>query len=218
LELPAVFNIQLTFNGRSKFLSVACKAFAPRRPRSPLVRNNLQVPVVMPNQKQQTAELETAGGTPTRTPTAPGASAKAAKAPRAPRAPTAPTAPTAPRAPSASKPAAKATKAQKPEGAAPKTAKKASDSGAPKTAKTAKTPGKRTVKPASETSSADAEPHGFHENPVVTYEMIAVRAYFLAENRQSNGHPGDHDANWLEAERQLQEESTSIPSSLRKAR
>jgi hypothetical protein len=58
----------------------------------------------------------------------------------------------------------------------------------------------------------DAEPQGFHENPAVnqaltqavTYEMIAVRAYFLAENRQSNGHPGDHDADWLEAERQLQ--------------
>ena len=200
MELPAVFDIQLTFNGRSSFLGLTCTAFAPRCPRSPLVRNNLQVPVVMPNQKQQTAELETAGGTPTRTPTAPGASTKAAKAPRTSK--PAAKAPIAPKAP----------KAPKPEGAAPKAAKKAVDSDAPKT------PRKRTVKPAPETSSADAEPHGFHENTVVTYEMIAVRAYFLAENRQSNGHPGDHDADWLEAERQLKAESTSIASSLRKAR
>lgn len=158
----------------------------------------------MPNQKQQTAELETAGGSST----VPGASAKAAKAAKAAK------------VSRDSDPAAKAPKAPNPEGAAPKATKKAVDSG------TAKIPRKRAVKPASKASPVDAEPQGFHENPAVnqaltqavTYEMIAVRAYFLAENRQSNGHPGDHDADWLEAERQLKAESTSIASSLRKAR
>ena len=56
------------------------------------------------------------------------------------------------------------------------------------------------------------------ETPDVTYEMIAVRAYFLAENRHSNGQPGDHAADWHEAERQLQAEATAIAASLRKAR
>jgi hypothetical protein len=49
---------------------------------------------------------------------------------------------------------------------------------------------------------------------LVTNEMIAVRAYFLAENRLVNGHPGDHDADWHEAERQLRAEAASISASL----
>lgn len=56
--------------------------------------------------------------------------------------------------------------------------------------------------------------HHLHHVAVVTSEMIAVRAYFLAENRLANGHPGNHDADWHEAERQLRAEAASISASL----
>ncbi len=36
---------------------------------------------------------------------------------------------------------------------------------------------------------------------------IALRAYFIAEKRQSLGHPGDEMGDWVEAERQLRAES-----------
>ena len=49
----------------------------------------------------------------------------------------------------------------------------------------------------------------------VTYEMIAVRAYFLAENRQANGGHGDPAGDWHEAERQLRAEAAAIATSLK---
>lgn len=49
----------------------------------------------------------------------------------------------------------------------------------------------------------------------VTHEMIAVRAYFLSENRNANGIPGDHGGDWHEAERQLRSEAAAIAASLR---
>jgi hypothetical protein len=48
----------------------------------------------------------------------------------------------------------------------------------------------------------------------VTQGMIAVRAYFLAENRHANGTPGDHAGDWHEAERQLRSEASAIVASL----
>lgn len=61
---------------------------------------------------------------------------------------------------------------------------------------------------------AHAAEHDLNHLGVVTNEMIAVRAYFLAENRQASGHPGDHAADWHEAERQLRAEVASIAASL----
>ena len=37
----------------------------------------------------------------------------------------------------------------------------------------------------------------------VTTEDISVRAYFIGEHRRHLGLPGDHESDWLEAERQL---------------
>jgi hypothetical protein len=34
-------------------------------------------------------------------------------------------------------------------------------------------------------------------------EVVALRAYFIAEARQANGHDGDPVTDWLEAERQI---------------
>lgn len=36
-----------------------------------------------------------------------------------------------------------------------------------------------------------------------TQEEIALRAYFISEERQRRGLPGSHEDDWLEAERQL---------------
>ncbi|MEO6053044.1 MAG: hypothetical protein ABIP97_03445 [Chthoniobacterales bacterium] len=38
-------------------------------------------------------------------------------------------------------------------------------------------------------------------------EAIALRAYFLGEQRERDGHHNDSHHNWVEAERQLHEES-----------
>lgn len=37
----------------------------------------------------------------------------------------------------------------------------------------------------------------------ITTELIALRAYFIAEKREQAGIPGDSLSDWLEAERQL---------------
>ena len=161
----------------------------------------------MPNQAQQTAESnpkvkkaaakkqKAAATTPTAAATTPTAAA------------TTPTAAaTTPKASKADKPA-KATKAAAPA----------------KNAATPKTPRKRT--PAGETHSANdthaAPPPvadvGSSELQILTevsYEMIAVRAYFLAENRQNHGISGDHSSDWHQAENQLRAEAAAIAASL----
>lgn len=38
-------------------------------------------------------------------------------------------------------------------------------------------------------------------------EQIAVRAYFISEQRQREGGEGNHLTDWMEAERQLRESS-----------
>jgi hypothetical protein len=35
---------------------------------------------------------------------------------------------------------------------------------------------------------------------------VALRAYYIAEKRQAQGHPGDTHSDWIEAERQLRHE------------
>ncbi|RFC41984.1 MAG: Protein of unknown function (DUF2934) [Verrucomicrobia bacterium] len=153
----------------------------------------------MPNQKQQTAELKTTEAAPK--------TSKAAKTSAAPKAGTIPKDPKSPRA----KKASPATKVA---------ADASQENGDPKTPKT---PRKKAVKAVPLTFEIEPAQHGISEallaeTPDVTYEMIAVRAYFLAENRHSYGHPGDHAADWHEAERQLRAEATAIAASLRKAR
>lgn len=37
-------------------------------------------------------------------------------------------------------------------------------------------------------------------------DEIALRAYYIAEERQKKGLPGSHEGDWLEAERQLRVE------------
>jgi Protein of unknown function (DUF2934) len=41
-----------------------------------------------------------------------------------------------------------------------------------------------------------------------TQDDVALRAYFIAENRRAAGLPGDEHSDWIEAERQLKAEST----------
>jgi len=43
--------------------------------------------------------------------------------------------------------------------------------------------------------------------PTYTRDDIALRAYFISEKRQAHGLPGDEHHDWIEAERQLAEES-----------
>ena len=42
---------------------------------------------------------------------------------------------------------------------------------------------------------------------VISLDDISLRAYFIAERRQSMGWPGDSDSDWVEAERQLKAEA-----------
>lgn len=39
--------------------------------------------------------------------------------------------------------------------------------------------------------------------PAIPTDEIALRAYFIAQNRRANGIPGDELSDWVEAERQL---------------
>jgi len=45
------------------------------------------------------------------------------------------------------------------------------------------------------------------ETPAFTRDDVALRAYFISEKRRANGLPGDEHQDWLEAERQIAEES-----------
>jgi hypothetical protein len=58
----------------------------------------------------------------------------------------------------------------------------------------------RTRKPASKSNGSD-------DRSRVTQDVIALRAYFISEQRLSAGLPGDSFGDWLEAERQLREET-----------
>ena len=148
----------------------------------------------MPNQAQQTAESK---------PKVKKAATKEPKAAAAKEPKAVAPAPKAPKAPKADKPVRAAAPA--------------------KNAAPPKTPRKRTPADAiHSTNGTHAHPSfvahvDSSENQILTevsHEMIAVRAYFLAENRQNQGISGDHSCDWREAERQLRAEAAAIAASL----
>jgi hypothetical protein len=53
--------------------------------------------------------------------------------------------------------------------------------------------------------------------PSFTHEDIALRAYFIAEKRRSQGLSGDEHQDWIEAERQLLVESAGTTKKAKKA-
>jgi len=53
--------------------------------------------------------------------------------------------------------------------------------------------------------------------PSYTHEDVALRAYFIAEKRRSQGIHGDEHQDWLEAERQLLAESAKPAKKAKKA-
>ena len=55
------------------------------------------------------------------------------------------------------------------------------------------------------------------KTPSFSREDVALRAYFIAENRQKHGLPGNTATDWIEAERQLAEE-TKKPARKRTAK
>lgn len=150
----------------------------------------------MPNQAQQPAESK------------PKVKKAAPKEPRA----------TAPKEPKAAAP--KQTKAASPKPKADKPAKAAAPA---KNAAVPKTPRKRTPADAipstngalpTPSSVAHVDTSEVQILTEVSHEMIAVRAYFLAENRQNQGISGDHSSDWHEAEHQLRAEAAAIAASL----
>ncbi|HEX5177561.1 MAG TPA: DUF2934 domain-containing protein [Chthoniobacteraceae bacterium] len=62
--------------------------------------------------------------------------------------------------------------------------------------------------PTGKKSTAKTKESGAHETGF-TQEEIALRAYFIAENRHAHGLPGDAHQDWLEAERQIMAEHRS---------
>ncbi len=51
------------------------------------------------------------------------------------------------------------------------------------------------------------------KKPAYTQDDIALRAYFIAERRQTAGLPGDAHQDWIEAERQLASEAVKSSKS-----
>jgi hypothetical protein len=63
--------------------------------------------------------------------------------------------------------------------------------------------------PATKTATRNSakKSNGTEARAGVAQEVIAVRAYFISQQRLAAGVPGDSFGDWLEAERQLREES-----------
>ncbi len=61
---------------------------------------------------------------------------------------------------------------------------------------------KRTTKP-TKTTAARTPPNGDADPAQLLHEVIALRAYFIGQNRSEGGYPGDPQDDWLEAERQI---------------
>lgn len=90
------------------------------------------------------------------------------------------------------------------------------------TTKKADAPAKRAAKPAAEVklaaprkatpakkAAAPRKPAAKKTAPAFSAADVAVRAYFVAENRRASGLPGDEHSDWLEAERQLTAEHSA---------
>lgn len=112
--------------------------------------------------------------------------------------------------PEATKPKRKAPATSKPKKAATptklstakkKTGKQSAATATPKPAKKTRTTRSSDVSTPKEKSPAA------QKKPVITPEDIALRAYFIAEKRHREGRHGDETSDWVEAERQLIEES-----------
>ncbi len=52
--------------------------------------------------------------------------------------------------------------------------------------------------------------------PVIKAEEVALRAYFISENRRQQGLPGDEHQDWLEAERQVRSEASAKKNGAKK--
>jgi hypothetical protein len=65
---------------------------------------------------------------------------------------------------------------------------------------------KRTSKTVAPKETAAKPKRAAVEKPTFTQEEIALRAYFIAENRHAHGLPGDAHQDWIEAERQIMAE------------
>ena len=63
----------------------------------------------------------------------------------------------------------------------------------------------RATKPKSEAPSKETP--AMPNRPMVSAELVALRAYFISEKRRKDGVEGDPLADWLEAERQIASES-----------
>ena len=124
----------------------------------------------------------------------------------------------------AQKPATKTAQASKkgkktePESAAPKPTaqrrKVAPESAAPQRAKPVKAPAKKRPTPPAPRAIEKAEPAA---SEGINWQDVAIRAYFISEKRRSTGLPGDEHQDWLEAERQVAEESSAAKKPRKKA-
>lgn len=61
---------------------------------------------------------------------------------------------------------------------------------------------------AATSSSAPRLSAGKSKGSPISSADIQLRAYYVAEKRQREGRPGNADSDWLEAERQLRQESS----------
>lgn len=60
---------------------------------------------------------------------------------------------------------------------------------------------------ASDRTPAKSAPKATSKKPAPSQDEIAVRAYFISEQRQKIGRTGDHLSDWIEAEKQLKAEA-----------
>lgn len=79
---------------------------------------------------------------------------------------------------------------------------------APKTTRRKSTVARTAAQSVEHAEAAEIQP--------LSAEDIAVRAYFIGENRQALGLEGDSESDWLEAERQLTSERLGIAASLKR--
>jgi hypothetical protein len=109
-------------------------------------------------------------------------------------------------------------KKTEPESAAPKPTaqrrKVAPESAAPQRAKPVKAPAKKRPTPPAPRAIEKAEPAA---SEGINWQDVAIRAYFISEKRRSTGLPGDEHQDWLEAERQVAEESSAAKKPKKKA-
>ena len=90
-------------------------------------------------------------------------------------------------------------------------AKRATKAAPKKLVAKAKLPAVKAAKPAAKTTkkapAAKAVKAVKPAKPGYTHDDVALRAYFIAEKRNSQGLPGSEHGDWVEAERQLMAES-----------